>query len=336
MRTKKHYALFALMLAAVLTGCDAQGVNSEITPTETTTVTAQPVTEPKDRQFIVEPNAIEGMKLVEHIYPLGSQYLMIGLNEYDGRTAVLYNMKTNTAEPKTLSRLSEAGDILKIVSGAEDTVYVFYAFGELGEERYVEVYDSSMTLIDECAVEDMLTMDETTGESVDYPTMQVDSAGNSYFLGFDIAGSHQVMVFDKEQQYLGSIRGDMLVGDELITGADGKVYLLYHGTAQQTLMACVDPKEMALKPIETASIPAYHSAVIAGTNGYDFYFQAQEALYGIKAASGKSEVVIDWASTVFEGYEVRGIYVLPDGNLIVSNTGGNEMDAGTWKMIVKE
>ncbi|MBQ2265256.1 MAG: hypothetical protein II341_07630 [Oscillospiraceae bacterium] len=335
MRTKKYAVLSAFLLAAVLTGCDAQGEVTETQPVQTTAVTAQPVTEPKDREFIVEPNAIEGLKLVERVYPLGTKYLMIGLNEFDGRSAVLYDAKTNTAEPKTLKRLSEAGDILEVVMGAEDTVHVFYAYGENGDERYVETYDSTLTLTDECAMEDMLTLDETTGESVDYPSMQVDADGNSYFLGFDIAGNHQVMVFDKEKQYLGSVRGDMRIGDELIRAADGKVYLMYYGDAQQIMMASVDPSAMTLNTIKTENVPAYHSDVITGTNGYDFYFQAQEAIYGIHAAEGTSEVVIDWGSTVFDGNQVHGFYSLPDGSYLVSNTASSGMDAGTWKMVVK-
>ena len=336
MRTKKYAILSALLLSAVLTGCDAQPAVTETAPVQTTAVTAQPVTEAKDREFTVEPNAIEGLKLVEHIYPLGSKYLLIGLNEFDGRAAVLYDTETNTAEPKTLKRLSEAGDILQVVPGAEDTVYVFYAYGENGDERYVETYDSTLTLVEECAVEDMLMLDEAMGESVDYPTMQVDAEGNSYFLGFDISGNHQVMVFDKEKQHLGSIRGDMRIGDELVRAADGNVYLLYHGDAQQMLMARVDPAEMTFDTIKTENIPAYHSEVITGTNGYDFYFQAQEALYGIHAAEGTSEVVIDWGSTVFDGNEVRGFYALPDGSYLISNTGSSGMDSGTWKMVVKQ
>ncbi len=336
MRTKKQLLLSALLLAAVLTGCDAQAVTSEVAPTETTGVTAQPVTEARDREFTVEPNAIEGLELVEQIIPLGSKYLMIGLNEFDGRAAVLYDAKTNTAEPKTLKRLSEAGDILKIVPGTGDTVHVFYAYGEMGEERYVETYDSTLTLIEESAMENMIAFDAPNGESLDYPSMQVDGEGNYYFLGFDQPGNHHVMVFDKEQQFLGSIRGDMLIGEELIAAADGKVYLLYRGGSQQLLMACVDPAGLTLETIKTENVPAYHSSVITGTSGYDFYFQAQEALYGIHAAEGTSEVVIDWGSTLFNGNEVRGFYAFPDGSYLISNSGGDHMDPGTWKMVVKK
>lgn len=336
MRTKK-FAVLVLMLASVLTGCDKQNVNSEPMATETTKVTTQAATEAKDKQFVVEPNAIEGLKYVEHIYPLGSKYLMIGVNEFDGRSAVLYDLKTNTAEQKTLNRLSEAGDILKVVPGADNTVYVFYSFGEVGEERYVEQYDANLNMIAESAVESMVTVDESTGESVDYPTMQVDAQGNLYFLGFDKAGSHRVMIFDKDKQYLGSVRGDMLVGDELIAAADGKVYLLYHGASNQLSMAAVNPTELKLETVELQNnFPIYHNDTISGTNGYDFYFLVQDALYGVHAAEGKCEAVIDWSSTVFAGYEIRGCYVLPGGDCLIGNTGEVDMEKGTWKMIQKD
>lgn len=335
MKMKRIYGMLVLLLAALLTGCDGQGNESEAV-TETQAATAVPVTEAKDREFVAEPNAIEGLKLVERIYPLGSRYLMIGLNEYDGRAAVLYDLKTKTAEPKTLKRLSEAGDILQVVQQDSDTIHVFYALGEDGSERYMETYDSSMTLIAETNVEDMLEMDETTGESVDYPTMQVDSKGNYYFLGFDISGNHQVMIFDKEKNFIGSIREGMLIGEELIAAADGKVYLMYRGSAQQSMFACVNPETMTLDQINSAEIPVYHNNTITGTNGYDFYFNAHEALYGIHAAEGTCDVVIDWNSTLFDGNEIRGIFALPDGSYLVSNVGGKLMDPGTWKMVAKE
>lgn len=336
MRMKWICAAAVLTLAFGLTACEGQGTTSQESIAETDTSTEMLVTEAKDKEFVVEPNAIEGMKLVERILPLGSKYLLIGLNEYDGRTAALYDPKTKETTPKTLKRLSEAGDILNIVQEGKDRIHVFYALGEDGSERYMETYDSTMTLIDETAVEDMLVMDETMGDTVDYPTMEVDGKGNRYFFGFDISGNHQVMVFDKELQFLGSIRGDMTIGDELISAADGKVYLLYHGAAQQALFACVNPEKLTLDVIENSSVPAYYGSVVSGTNGYDFYLNAHEALYGIHAAEGTSEVVIDWYSNMFDGNEVRGIYANTDGTFLISNVGGNVMDPGTWKMSMKE
>ena len=85
-------------------------------PTETQAVTTQPpVTEAKDKVFTVEPNAIEGLKLVEQIYPLGSKFLMIGLNEYDGRAAVLYDAKTGEAILSTDMRFTQTGENTALV-----------------------------------------------------------------------------------------------------------------------------------------------------------------------------------------------------------------------------
>ncbi len=334
---KRIYAVIAAALAlTMLTACDGQDTTSQV-PTETQAVTTQPpVTEAKDKEFTVEPNAIEGLKLVEQIYPLGSKFLMIGLNEYDGRAAVLYDPKTGEAAPKTLKRLSEAGDVLRIVQGADQMMYVFYALGETGSERWMETYDKNMELIAETDVEDMLDMEGTDGESVDFPTMQIDKQGNHYFLGWDKPGNHHVLIFDQEMKYIGKIRGDMELGKELMRTADGKVYLMYQVGAQQKRFAYVNLQNMTLDAVEGMDLPGYYTSIVTGTNGYDFYLNAPEAFYGVDASEGKAEVVLDWNSTMFMSSEVRGIYALEDGSFYISSNGTGNMDRGTWKMIEKK
>lgn len=331
MRMKRIYALLAAALAVtMLTGCDGQNTASETDSAETAAPTEEMTTDPPIPEFTVEPNAIEGLTLVERIIPLGNQYVMIGLNEFDGRSVVLYNAKTKETTPKTLKRLSEAGDILEVVTDAEDNLYVFYTYGENGEERYVETYDAQLNLVSEMAVEDM------TEETVDFATMEIDKNGYRYFLGWDEGGNHEVWIYDKEMQFLGTASGEMTVGDELISAADGKVYLMYHVGAQERRFAWIDPKALTLNEVQTKNMPVYYNEILCGTNGYDFYFNAHEALYGIHAAEGRAVVVIDWTSTVFDGNEIRGVYPMSDNEYLVGNVGGNIMDAGTWKMVAKE
>jgi len=329
MRMKQGRAILGILLAAaLLSGCDGAN-NSSVMETQPPTETRPAATEPKDKVFTVEPNAIEGLVSVEKMIPLKDKYLMVGLNEYDGRAVVLYNADTNTAEKKTLNRLSEIGDFLTIVPNHADQIYILYG-DENGSGKYVELYDSTMALLEEWEISEFVK------EPLDYATMQVDGAGNHYFLGWNEAGNHEVWIYDKEMQLLGHVGGEMTIGDELIPAADGKMYLIYHVGVKESRFACVDPEALSINDIPAANIPIYHNSTVAGTNGYDFYFNAQEALYGIHAAEGTCDVIIDWASTMFDGKDIRGVFALPNENYLVSNVGGKGMDAGTWKMVLKD
>lgn len=327
MRMKQSRALLGILLASLLlTGCDGEN-NSSVMETQPPTE-PQAVTEPKDRTYTVEPNAIKGLVSIDKIIPLKDNYLMVGLNEFDGRAVVLYDPDTNTSEQKTLKRLSETGNILAVVPNEADQVYVFYS-GEDGSDQYVELYDSTMTLVEETAISDFVK------EPLDYATKQVDGAGNHYFLGWNEVGNHEVWVYDKEMQLLGNVGGEMTIGTGLIPAADGKMYLMYQAGVKESRFAWVDPETVSINDIQTENMPFYYNSIVTGTAGYDFYLNAQEALYGVHAAEGTSEVVIDWASTMFDGREVRGLYALPDGNYLVSFGGTKLMDAGTWKMVAK-
>ncbi len=328
MRMKQSCALLSILLTALLlTGCDGEN-NSSVMETQPPTE-PQAVTEPKDRTYTVEPNAIKGLVSIDRIFPLKENYLMVGLNEFEGRAVVLYDPDTNTSEQKTLKRLSETGDFLAVVPNEEDQVYVFYS-GEDGSDQYVELYDSTMTFVEEMSISDFVK------EPLDYTTMQVDGAGNHYFLGWNEVGNHEVWIYDKEMQLLGNVGGEMTIGTGLIPAADGKMYLMYQAGVKESRFARVDPETISINDIQTENMPFYYHSVVTGTAGYDFYLNAQEALYGIHAAEGTSEVVIDWASTMFDGREVRGLYALPDGNYLISFGGTKLMDAGTWKMVAKD
>lgn len=329
MRIRKGHALFALLLSAVLlTGCDTGtiGQSSETIPTETQAVTEAA----RIPEYVAEPNAIEGIPTVQTIVPLGENFLMVGLNEYEGRAVVLYNPKDGTVKQITLPRLSETTDILKIVTGETGNIHIFYSGNVDGSGSYVETYDAQMNLVEEMEAAAL------TEEAVDHQTMQIDKDGNRYFLGWDETGNHEVWVYDKEMQFLGSLRGEMTIGDDLVTGADGKVYLMYHVGVQESRFACIDPVSLSLKDINIEGMPAYYSTLLEGADGFDFYMNAPEALYGVHAAEGTIEVVIDWETTAFDGSEIRGIAAMSDGSFLVSNAGGYEMDAGTWKMVVQE
>ncbi len=328
MKIRKAHALFALVFSAVLlTGCDGNTTEqtSETTPTET-----QAVTEAyRIPEYIVEPNAIEGIPTVQTIIPLGKSFLLVGLNEHEGRAVALYDPQNGSVKPITLSRLSETTDILKVVTDETGNIHIFYSGDAEGGGRYVETYDSQMNLIEEQEVTSL------TAEAVDHPTMQIDKDGNHYFFGWDESGNHEVVIYDKDMQLLGSVRGEMTIGDDLITGADGKVYLMYHVGVYEARFACVDPVNLTIKDIVAEEMPTSYTELLPGANGYDFYMYAQEALYGIYAAEGTSEVVIDWKTTVFNVMEIRGIAAMSDGSFLVSNTGDYGMDSGTWKMVAQ-
>lgn len=328
MRMKQSFSILAVLLAALmLSACDG-GNTSSVEETKPATEATTAATEPKDRTFLVEPNAIEGLVRVEQMIPLKDKFLMVGVNEHDGQAVVLYDPKSNTSEQKTLNRLAETGDFLAIVPDHEDRIYVIYSSLEDGKQ-FVELYDSSMTLVKE------MPAAEFVQEKPDFATMKVDGAGNHYFLGWNEAGNHEVLVYDKEMQLLGKVGGEMTTGDELIPAIDGKMYLLYHVGVKEARLGCVDPAALTITDITMDNLPVYHKSTIEGTCGYDFYFNAQEALYGINIADGTSKVVIDWGSTMFDGRDIRGLYALPDGNYLVSNIGSKLMEEGTWKMIAK-
>lgn len=328
MRMKQSFSILAILLAVLmLSACDG-GNTSSVEETQPVTEATAAATEPKDRTFLVEPNAIEGLVRVEQMIPLKDNYLMVGVNEHGGQAVVLYDFKNNTSTPKTLNRLAEAGDILAIVPTQDDQVYVIYNNIE-GGTQYVELYDSSMTLVSE------VKTSEFVKENPDLATMKVDGAGNRYFLGWNEAGNHEVLVYDKDMQLLGRVSGEMTIGDELIPAADGKMYLLYHVGVKEARLGCVDPAALTITDIMLDNLPVYHKSTIEGSCGYDFYFNAQEALYGINIADGTSTVVLDWASTMFDGRDVRGLFALSDGNYLVSNIGSKLMEEGTWRMVAK-
>ncbi len=327
MRMKHSFSILALFLAALLlTACD--GSTSSVEETQPATQATTAATEPKDRDFLVEPNAVEGLVRVEQMIPLKDNYLMVGVNEHGGQAVVLYDLKNNTAEQKPLNRLAEAGDFLAIVPAHDDQIYVIYNSTEDGTQ-YVELYDSSMSLVSET------TASEFAKEKPDLATMQVDKDGNHYFLGWNEAGNHEVLIYDKEMQLLGRVGGEMTIGDELIPVADGKMYLLYHVGVKEARLGCVDPAALTITDVTLDNLPVYHKSTIAGSCGYDFYFNAQEALYGINIADGTSKVVIDWGSTMFDGRDVRGLLAMSDGNYLVSNIGSKLMEEGTWRMVAK-
>ena len=148
MRMKQSFSILAVLLAALmLSACDG-GNTSSVEETKPATEATTAATEPKDRTFLVEPNAIEGLVRVEQMIPLKDKFLMVGVNEHDGQAVVLYDPKSNTSEQKTLNRLAEAGDFLAIVPDQEDRIYVIYSCLEDGKQ-FVELYDSSMTLVKE-------------------------------------------------------------------------------------------------------------------------------------------------------------------------------------------
>lgn len=328
MRMKQSFSILGVLFAALLlTACD-EGGTSSVEETQPATQAATVATEPKDRSFLVEPNAIEGLSRVEQMIPLKDKFLMVGVNEHDGQSVVLYDSKSNTFEQKTLGLLAQMGNFLAIVPDREEQVYVFYSDPENGSQ-FVEVYDSSMTLLEEMPAEDFVK------ENPDLASMKVDGDGNRYFFGWNEVGNHEVLVYDKEMQLLGKAGGEMTIGEELIPAADGKMYLLYRVGGKEARLGCVDPAALTITDVALDTLPVYHKSTIKGTCGYDFYFNAQEALYGINIKEGTSKVVIDWGSTMFDGRDIRGIYALPDGNYLVSNIGSKLMEEGTWKMLAK-
>ncbi len=246
----------------------------------------------------------------------GLEYCWYDLETQSGKR--FYPQCKEELEP--LERISSAP--IEFADGTFGIVCMIYQNKGGGEydihRRCMEVYDESLNLLETRELPKQMF-----GDSYFYSKFTlVDKDGNWYVMRADEETDYQEKLhcYNSDLQLYGTAESPSDFFNYMFTTADGTVYASYllsdnFNNAYEKLYK-LDAVNHSAEPSTITLESAY--GYMMGTNGYDFYYQTQYGVFGVKGE--ETTQLINWVNS--DLMHIQTCIAVDDGTFVVSDGGG--------------
>lgn len=299
-----------------------------------------------DHSYASEKIALDGLQYVQGAITFGDKLLVVGADTSYNDLLYLYNPADGSAKnvefayPKTLGENAEAYPSSLFMDSDGNLNILFSAsswgVGEDGEDQYedlgmtIETYDKDFNVLSTTTVDK-----ETLG--LDYiDTISADQKGNYYIASWDDASGGQIIgIYDKDFKKTGQISSSIQYVQGMFPSKNGDTYISYYTQDGESKFGKLDPAAGSVTEITVAGMPRWFNEGFASNDeNYDFYLYDSNSLYGVNAAKGVCEEVVNWLNSDFLGNQVGEISQMPDGRFVLSSMNYGRSGPGTSEVWV--
>lgn len=162
----------------------------------------------------------------------------------------------------------------------------------------------------ELTSEDITDWFEEPSRFVDWT---MDDSGNHYI----VTGSGAVELYSPDGEFLGDFKGALGMAWDVFRSPDGTIFA---ANDQHTSFVTLDPETMGMEKLDIKELVGC-KGFCDGAGEYDFYTFDTVSVYGVKAARGSMEELVNWDSSGFSsnwGYShVFSVEHCPDDSFVV-------------------
>ena len=259
------------------------------------------------------------------LHPAGDALLISGMDDNDYRQPAyaLYSSENGTESAdlrfRCLKYRAEGVFItIEAVLQEENGYTVVYAKSEADENdqpgqktHYAETYDKDWNYSGET---------ELTDISPDYALDAVAATPDGYCTLEHTWNASELRFYDKSWAKTGKLPGSLDTNAQLISAADGTLYLCTPDGLQQ-----IDAASQSATDAENAGLSEI-SGGCAGCGDVRYCLWNTEGVWGV-LQNGDAEQLVDWTASDFDGHCVSDVYMLTEDSFAVSMYGTNE---GVW------
>ena len=259
------------------------------------------------------------------LHPAGDTLLISGMDDNDYRQPAyaLYSSEngTESADLRFHCLKCRAEGVLITIEAVlteEDGYTVVYARSETAEKElrgqkthYAEKYDKDWSYLEE---------KELTAISPDYELDAVAATPDGYCTLEHAWSASELRFYDKSWERTGKLPGSLDANAQLISTADGALYLCTSNGMQQ-----IDTASQRAADAENAGLSEI-SGGCAGCGNVRYCLWNTEGIWGV-LQDNSSVQLVDWSASDFDGHCVSDVFMLTENSFAVSMYGANE---GVW------
>ena len=317
-------AMTAALLLNVCTGCSlggSKGATLEVS---------------LEHSYSSEPLQIEGIERLSSIYAVGDKMIVAGYNnDYSEDSYAVYNVTDNSTQPfsfaysESLPEDTEASPIAVIATddGGMKVLYSSYSFAndeykDLG--MILETYDSNFQVVDTKKID---SVDGSEG----FNNIVPDPDGGYFATMYDESGNPSLGVLDENFKKVKNVNVNSTYISGVVTAKDGTCYVAYQDMEYNNVVGKIDAEAGSVSTLTIEGMPSWYNECIPSTDEkYDFYITQSNSLYGVNAANGTCEEVINWINSDFTGDFVTNITQLLDGRFCIVSNSMDYTDSSMW------